>query len=249
MAVVTVGAFSCIFLSAQPFGYEGDARDGLTARTWRFQAILTPTQEAALIGVYDTWRNTRITDADTLSSGTVGTTVSLTAATDSVSVSGLACWFAAAPQIEQAGVYKLVSWELVDAAQALAVLLAQEEKGRERQEALRGTYGTETLGSATLTLTKPKETYQEGPTLELLATGKHYLTGAPQATKVRDCEGYTDATGWANVQAWYESTVAGSVSTGQWFPISAPTASAEVIIDGGVKTTRYTVQVQLAQVI
>lgn len=248
MAVVTVGSFSCVYLTAQPFGYAGDATDGLTSRSWQFSAVLTPAQESALLSEYNTWRNARINDDDTLYSGTVGTTVALTTATDTVSVSGLACWFAAAPRSEQVGVYKVSSWQMVDAAQSLAVLLAGEEKGRQRQEALRGTYGTETLGSATLTLVRPKETYQDGPQLELLATGSHYLTGAPAATKIRDVEGWTDATGWGQVQSWYESTIAGTVSTNDWFPISEPSATAEVIIDGGVKSTRYTVSVVLAQV-
>lgn len=248
MATVTIGAFTGQYLTAQPYGYEGDARDGLTARRWAFQCVLTPAEEASLLSVYDTWRNTRITDEDTLSSGTVGTTVSLTTATDTVSASGLACWFTSAPQSEQSGVYKLVSFEVVDAAQALSVLLREQEKSRERQEALRGTYGTETLGSATLTLTRPKETYQDGPELRMLATGSHYLTGTLAATRVRDVEGYTDATGWTNVRSWYETTIASTPSPGAWFPISAPTASAEVIIDGGAKSTRYTVTVQLAEV-
>ena len=37
-------------------------------------------------------------------------------------------------------------------------------------------------------------------------------------------------------------------STGSYFPISAPSASAEVIISGGVKSTRYTVSVEVAEV-
>ena len=31
---VTIGSATVDILTAQPFGYEGDARDGLTARRW-----------------------------------------------------------------------------------------------------------------------------------------------------------------------------------------------------------------------
>jgi hypothetical protein len=33
-----------------------------------------------------------------------------------------------------------------------------------------------------------------------------------------------------------------------WFPISAPTATAEIIISAGAKSTRYTVSLELALV-
>lgn len=247
---VSIGAFSTTKLIAQPFGYdETSTRDGLTARRWTVSGLLTASEWQSLLSVYNTWRDTRITDEDTLSSGAVGTTVSLTASANGITWSGIACWFSAAPSGDQAGPFVQATCELVDAAQALAVLLRQEEKNRQRSDALaRPNLGTVTLGSATLTLLAPMETYQDTPQLQLTASGTHVLSGALTATRVRRIQGTTDSTGWTNVRSWYETSVAAEPSTGDWFPISAPQASAEVIISGGAKTTQYTVTVDVAEV-
>jgi hypothetical protein len=246
---ISIGAFSTSKLIAQPFGYdETDTSAGLTARKWTVSGLLTTSEWQSLLSVYNTWRDTRITDADTLSSGTVGTTVSLTASANGISWSGIGCWFTAAPTGEQAGPYIQATCELVDAAQALAVLLRQEEKNRQRSEATIPSLGTVTLGSATLTLLSPMETYQDTPQLQLTASGTHYISGALTATRVRRIEGTTDSSGWTAVRSWYETAVASTPSTGSYFPISAPSASAEVIISSGVKSTRYTVSVEVAEV-
>ena len=181
-AIVTIGTFTTSRLTAQPFGYEGTARDGLTARTFRIAGLLTPAEWASLVGVYDTWRATRITDPDTLQSGTVGTTVALTLASiNGLSVSGLACWFAEPPSGEQVGAYVQASVTLVDAAQALAVVLRQKEKAK---DADKPNLGTVTLGSAVVTLTKPMDTRRDGPSVALTAAGTSYITGPLVAHKI-----------------------------------------------------------------
>lgn len=247
---VSIGAFSTTKLIAQPFGYDQTStQDGLTARKWTVSGLLTASEWQSLLSVYNTWRDARLTDADTLSSGTVGTTVSLTASANGITWSGIACWFTSAPSGDQAGPYIQATCELVDAAQALAVLLRQEEKNRQRSEALaKPNLGTVTLGSATLTLLVPMETYQDTPQLQLTASGTHVISGPLAATRVRRINGTTDSTGWANVRSWYESSVASVPTTGTWYPISAPSAEAEVIISGGAKSTRYTITVDAAEV-
>jgi hypothetical protein len=246
---VSIGAFSTNKLLVQPFGYdETDTSAGLTARKWTISGLLTATEWQSLLSVYNTWRDTRITDADTLSSASVGTTVSLTAAANGLSWSGIGCWFTSAPSGTQAGPYIQASCELVDAAQALAVLLRQEEKNRQRSEATTPSLGTVTLGSATLTLLAPMETYQDTPQLQLTASGTHYISGALTATRVRRIEGTTTSSGWTAVRSWYETSVAITPAAGAWYPISAPSATAEVIISGGAKSTRYTVTVDVAEV-
>ena len=247
---VTIGSFSTNALLVQPFGYEGDARDGLTARTFRINGLLTSAEWQALISEYNTWRGTRITDADTLSSGTVGTTVNLTiSSTNNLSVSSLACWFAEPPAGEQAGVYVSATVTLVDAAQALAVLLRSKEKERQSSEALTPNLGTVTLGSAVVTLTKPMETRQDGPSVALTATGVSYVTGPLAAHKVRQIEGYISSGTYSDLLSWYDTTIAAVPAATSWFPISAPTATAEVIISGGAKSTRYTVSLTALQIL
>jgi hypothetical protein len=247
---ITIGTFTAnCLITDQPFGYQGDAINGLTAREWTITGLLTRAQAATLIGVYDTWRTARITDADTFSSASVGTTVSLTINSGIASVTALPCWFTSAPKSQAVGVYESVSVTLVDAAQALAVELRTREKSRQATEAEIPSLGTQALGSCTLTLITPPDTYQDGPQLALTPAGNHRVTGPRLATRVRVLEGYTDATGWTNLRSWYETTVAASPAAASLFPIAPPTATAEVIVSGGVKTTRYTASVTVAEVI
>lgn len=252
---ITIGSFSCNALTAQPFGYEGEARTGLTARQFQVSGLLTPSQWQALISEYNTWRNLRITDEDTLKSGTVGTTVNLTiTSTNGLSVSGLNCWFTEAPSGEQAGSYISASATLVDAAQALAVLLREQEKRRQNEEALVPNLGTVTLTRASgtspvITLIRPMLTRQDGPSVALTATGTSYVTGPLAAHKVRQIEGYLTTGSYDDVLSWYDETIAAVPAATSWFPISAPTATAEVIINSGVKSTRYTVSLTALQIL
>ena len=251
---ITIGAFTCQTLTAQPFGYEGDARTGLTARTFQISGLLTPTQWQSLVSVYNTWRDTRITDADTLSSGAVGTTVALTINANGLSVTALACWFAEAPTGEQAGAYINTSLTLVDSAQALAVLLREEEKSRQSTEALIPSLGTITFTRASgvspiVTLTAPMDTRQDGPTVALTATGTSYVTGPLVAHKIRNVEGFISTGSFDNLLSWYDETIAAIPAATSYFPITAPSATAEVIITGGVKATRYSVTLTVLQIL
>lgn len=251
---ITIGAFSCNALTAQPFGYEGNARDGLTARQYRLTGLVTSAQWQTLLTEYNTWRNLRIQDQDTLLSGTTGTTVNLSVNANGVSVTNLNCWFTDPPTGDQAGSYVNASATLVDASQALAVLLRQKEKERQNSEATIPSLGTVTFTRATgtspvVTLTRPMLTRQDGPTVALTATGTSYVTGALTAHKVRQIEGYISTGTYDDLLSWYDETIAAVPASSSWFPISAPTATAEVIISGGVKSTRYSVQLTALQII
>ena len=252
---ITIGSFSCNALTAQPFGYEGDARSGLTARQFRVSGLITPAQWQALVSEYNTWRNLRISDEDTLSSGTVGTTVNLTVSSvNGLSVTNLNCWFTEPPSGDQAGSFISATATLVDASQALAVLLREQEKQRQGSEALVPSLGTVTLTrvsgtSPVITLTKPMATRQDGPNVALTAAGTSYVTGALAAHKVRQIEGHISTGSFDDVLSWYDETIAAIPSAGTWFPISPPSASAEVIVSGGVKSTRWSVSLTALQII
>lgn len=237
---VSIGAFSTSKLLAQPYGYEeAQTRDGLTARRWIVSGLLTSTEWQSLISVYNTWRDARIQDADSVAAGSIGTTVSLTASANGLSWSGIGCWFTSAPSGDQAGAYISASVELVDAAQALAVALRQKEKAKSAED--RPALGTFTLGSCTLTLLRPPVTYQDVPQLQLTAAGTSYVTGPLTATKVYALEGETSAAGWTALQSWFESTVGTTPAAGAYFPVSAPTATAANDVVNGLKVITYTV--------
>jgi hypothetical protein len=123
---IVIGTFSTSALRAQPFGYEGDARNGETATIVQVNGLVRPSEWLAFKAVYDNWRNLRIADQDTLVSQAVGTTVSVTASANGVQWTDKPCWFTEAPSATQVGAFVEVNATLVDAAEALAVFLKQE---------------------------------------------------------------------------------------------------------------------------
>lgn len=245
---ITIGSFSFDTLTAQPFGYdETDTRAGLTARKWAITGLVKPSEWLALLGVYDTWRNARIQDPDSLASGSVGTTISFSGTgAGGIVWTGVACWFSSAPTAEQSGAYLSISLELVDANEALTVLLRAQEKSEEDEDL--PDFGTITIGSTIVKLTKPADSYGDGPSLELTASGEHYITGPLVVYKIKDVEGTTDLTGWDNIRSWYESQIITTPSQGNYFPISLPTATAQRRVINGIKETVYTVSIQLGLV-
>jgi hypothetical protein len=246
---ISIGAASFPTLTAQPFGYdETDTRSGLTARRWAVQGLLTPAEWLALLGVYDAWRDLKIQEDDTAVSGVVGSTVAFSGTGASGTTwTNIACWFSAAPSADQVGAYLSVSVELVDANEALEVVLYQQQREAESEDL--PDFGTITLGTTTLTLTKPVDSYGDGPALELTPTGNHYVTGPLVVYRIKDVEGTTNLTGWNNIRSWYETQIVAVPAVSSYFPVSVPSATAEKRVVNGVKTTVYTVSIQLGQVI
>ncbi len=245
----SIGAFAFPNLTVQPFGYEEtDTRSGLTAKKWTLSGLLLPSEWVSLLGIYDTWRNTRIQEEATETSGVVGTTVSFTGtANGGQSWSNVACWFLSAPGGEQSGRYISASIEIVDANQSLAVILKQKEV-TEAQEDLPN-LGTFSLGGATLTLVKPPDSYSDTPQLELTATGNHLISGPKVVVRVKDIEGTTNAAGWASVRSWYEAAIVSTPSVGGYFPLNAPSVTARNKIVAGQTIVEYTVSIQLGVVL
>lgn len=246
---VTLGTATFSRLTAQPFGYEGsDIRSGLSARRWLITGLLTPSEWLTLLTNYDNWRNLRIDDTPTEVSLAVGTTINLTATgPGGQSWTSVPCWFSSAPEASQQGAYLNVSVELVDANQALAVLVRSAERDVELEDL--PNFGTVTVGTTTLTLLRPMESYGQGPQLQLTASGVHYLSGPLVVEHIRDIEGTTNAAGWAAILSWYESQIVATPAAGTWYPISIPTVQASNRISDGVKSVLYTVSLQLGQVI
>lgn len=248
MPVVTIGSFAADFLTAQPFGYEGDARTGLTARTFQIAGLLLPAEWVALVSAYNAWRDLRITDPDTFKAAAIGTTVNLTiSGANGLAVSAVPCWFTEAPSGQQAGRYVQASATLVDAAQALAVVLRQAEKELDRD--LPSGLGTVTLGSAVVTLTAPMLTRRDGPQVSLTAGGVSYVTGALAAHQFRQINGIISTGTPDDVLGWFDTTIGSIPASGAWFPASEPTFTAEAIVSGGVKLTRNSVSVSAVRII
>ncbi len=241
---VSIGAFSTNNLTAQPFGYEGESRDGLTARRWRISGLLDKDEWDDLKQVYNGWRDTRITDEDTWFSNSVGTTVAFTGIgfAPGDTWSNIACWFTTAPTADQAGAYVSATVELIDATQALEVLLRGKEKQRQNAETVPD-FGTITLGGVALEPIAPPDGRTDVPRPELTASGGHYIVGSLGATQTRRIVAYATGAEYGTLRSWFDSTVAAIPSKGTWFPTSFPEPKGEFIVEDGVKKTRYTVEI------
>ena len=246
---ITIGSTSFPTLTAQPFGYEEtNTRAGQTARKWLLTGLLTPSEWLDLLDEYDGWRDTRIEDEPTETSNVVGTTVAFSGdGPGSQTWTSVACWFITAPQAEQSGAYLSASVELVDANEALEVLLKTKEDEAADEDL--PDLGTIVIGSTTLTLLKPVDAYATSPTMELTATGTHYIQGALVPYNIKDVEGTTNSSGWTAIRAWYETQIEAVPIAGSYFPITAPTASAANKVIAGVATVQYTVSIQLGLVL
>lgn len=234
---ISVGSFSFPNLTAQPFGYQQtNTEAGLTARKWLISGLLTPADWLDLLDVYDTWRDTRILDEPSEVSGVVGTTFNFSGTgAGGETWTNIPCWFIAAPEGEQRGAYILTTVEIVDAAQALEVLLKEKEIQEETEDNV--DLGTITIGTTVLTLLKPADAYQTNPSMELTATGVHYISGNLVPYKIKDIEGTTDLTGWNNIRTWYEKKISSNPvlnisSSTNASPISITVASAHGLSTG-----------------
>lgn len=246
---VTIGTATFPNLTAQPFGYEEtDTRAGQTARKWILNGLLKPSEWLSLLSVYEEWRDDRINDQPTEVSGVIGTTTAFSGVgPGGQSWSSIPCWFSSAPAATQSGAYLSVSLELVDANQALVISLKNKENSAIQED--RPDLGTITIGSTSLTLLKPVDAYAASPSMELTATGNHYIQGALAPYKIKDIEGTTDLAGWNSIREWYETQISAVPLAGSYFPITAPTATAANKIVGGVKVVQYTVSIQLGLVL
>lgn len=246
---LTIGTAVFPTLTAQPFGYEeSSTRDGRTAQQWAITGLLTPSEWLTLVNAYQAWRDLRIEDEDTLISLEVGTTISFSGKGPGNQTWTNVCWFTSAPAAESAGRYLAVSVTLIDANEALQVFLKEQEIVENLPD-----FGTLSYGSGesavVVTLTAEPYARQDGPQVALSATGTSYLTGPLKAHKIRNVEGYISTGTFASLLSWYDATILNSPQSNAWFPITPPTATAEVIITGGVKATRYNVTMTELQIL
>lgn len=247
---VTVGDLEITQLQELPFSHGGDAMTGQTARRWPIKALLTPVDWLTLDGIYRDWRDLRINDQDTLVSAEVGTTILTSGDEWGMTWANVPAWFSAPPVPTPAGAYVSVSFELVDAAEQLAVMLRQRELTTEtEQEDNEYLYGTYSIGGVELSLTGQPFDYEDSPTAELAATGTHVIRGPLYASRVLRIQGWTTTTNAAEtIREWYEDQILGTPGVGDYWPISPPAVTQSAVIVAGVKATRYEVSIDLKQI-
>lgn len=243
---VTIGTLTIDRLTAQPFGYEEEStRQGMVARSWAVSGLLKPSEWLQLLQVFESWRTVRLSDPDTAISLAVGTTVAFSGSFAGVSWSNVACWFSGAPQGSAAGAYIAASCELVDATEALALLIRSQEKDLEVEADAAPDYGTITLGNAVITLLDNPEGWGTGPSAAVSASGYLIVQGPLRPIRSKKVNGYTSEQGWADLKAWYESTARQLPVHGTYYPVSPPEMTKQQVVVGGVKTTRCNVSLEL----
>jgi len=247
---VTINGLTISKLTAQPLGYTAeDVSLGLAARSWTVSGLLDTTELGQFVSIFETWLAARRSDADSIATDSVGTTVALSFSANGLTASGVACWFTDAPTIEQVGAYVQLTATLVDANQALTVAKKSLEKSSAADDALLPELGTVTLGGVTITLTQPMETLDDLPSLERTAGGFAYINGPLRASAVRQITGtVANEAAYNTLRNWVSTTVQSTPSTGDWWPTSPPTASVEARIVGGLKTNLWTVSLTVEQV-
>jgi hypothetical protein len=261
---VTLGDFTCNLLTVQPFGYEGEARTGLTARTFQISGLLTPAQWRDLVSEYDAWRDVRITDEPTKTSGVIGTTINLSANANGISVTSLPCWFAEPPSGEQTGAYISANVTLVDAAEALEVVLRSDEKATEDGDGPtlfyvsrepNGSIGSSpTLPSTTgrswiVRVTEYVQRRDNTPSYSFTALGTTYVSGALVSHNTANYTGYIVHGDDSNMLATYDTQIGGTIGANQLILFQPPEFRYENVVQNGVRVIRYPVSFVLMRTI
>jgi hypothetical protein len=145
-----------------------------------------------------------------------------------------------------AGMFCRVSITLVDASQALAILLRQGEE--EAEQAAQLNLGTITFGSAVVNLTARPDGFTDLPSLALTPAGGHVLTGPLAVTETRRVQGWVTSANLTALETWLKTTTTASPSTGGWFPTEWSEPVAKRRADGGTIGTYYDVAFAVSKI-
>lgn len=247
-ALLNTACYTFANLTEHPYGYdEIDVRRGRSARRWAISGIVSREDAPVISGLYDAWQAAKLLEDDPGRTGDVGVTVAFSGAAPGYDWgTPIPCWFTGAPQIALAGAFCRVSLTLVDAAQALAVILRQGEE--EAEQATQLNLGTLTFGGATVNLTARPQTYGDLPQLTQNPAGRHVITGPLQATEQLQVSGWVDAANLTALETWLTTTVAASPASGAWFPTSWSPPVARRRADAGVIASYFDVSFAVSRI-
>lgn len=232
-------------LTELPFGFEdSEVKRGRTAETLNLTGLLLKEDAETLIDFYRSWRDDKIEEEDPQKTGVVGATVSVSG--DGIGFEWVErlCWFSKAPELSDAGVFARVSISLVDAEQALEILVEENQDSEEDGIDL----GALTLGGAVITLTSYPNSYQGLPQLDRNPAGAHVISGSLSLEEIQEVEGWVSATDLTLLTTWLNTTVAATPAVNSWFPVSWSRPSAENRTIDGTVTLTYNVQLQLIKI-
>ena len=246
---VTIGGVVLKNLQAQPLGYDVTAvTGGVTARQWTIQGLVTGAEWVSLLGVYDTWRNLKIGQDPPAISKVVGATVSFSGTGyGGQTWTSVGCWFNAAPSGVQAGSMVSLSFGLVDAAQALEVVLKQLSDDEVAEQDI--DYGSINLGGVNVKHLEDPDIFVDAPGVDLTAGGNHYATGPVVVSEGLNIRGEIIGTAKTDLRNWYRDTAQANPVGGQYFPISPPVFRGVNKIVNNTTVLYYEVTLSLVKIL
>lgn len=224
-----------------PVGWEeNETRRGRAARQWSLTGIVSREDAKTISDLFNSWTAARLPEGDPKETGEIGTTVDLTGDSPGFSWStAVKCWITTAPSIQMAGCLCRVSMVLVDAEEALAILLAEKEDENTKEEELE--LGTLTFGSAIVNLKAYPYGYADLPVPALNPSGKHIITGSLSLTNILKVQGWVDAANLVLLKEWAEDTASATPSTNDYFLTEWSEPVADKRVQNGLMDIYYDV--------
>lgn len=235
-------------LSEHPVGWEEtETVRGRVARHWAISGILTREDAKMVSDLFSAWYADRITDGDPKETGLIGNTLDFSGEAPGFEWStAIPCWFVAAPTIEMAGAFCRVSLTVVDAEEALAVLLAEKEDETKDEDVLE--LGTITFGGAVVHLRARPDGFTDLPGIALNPSGKHIITGPLKLTKILRVEGWVDNINLPLLEAWAEANTNTTPSANSYFLTEWSEPKADKRVQNGVMAIYYDVNFMVTKI-
>ena len=228
-------------LTDHPVGWEeNETRRGRAARQWTVTGIVSREDAKTISDLFNAWSAARLPEGDPKETGEIGTTVNLTGQAPGFEwETPVECWITTAPTIAMAGCLARVSLVLVDAEEALAILLAEKEDENTPEEELE--LGQLTFGTAVVNLKAYPYGYTDLPTATPGPSGKHVITGPLNITRVLRVQGWVDATNLPLLEQWVEDTTSATPVSNDYFLTEWSEPVAEKRVQDGIMDIYYDV--------
>lgn len=228
-----------------PFGFDGsNIRRGRTAEILKITGILRKDDAESLIDIYRSWRNDKLLEEDPQKTGEVGVAILVSGEDVGFNWTSKLCWFNKSPDIAYAGIYTKVTIEVVDAEQALEVLLEEEQDKEEDGIDL----GTITINGAVITLLSRPYNYTGLPQVSRNPAGAHIISGQLTLEEIEDIEGWVTDSDLSLLESWLNTTTAMTPSNNDWFPTEWQKPTAKNRLVNGNQTLTYDVKLQRVKI-
>lgn len=235
-------------LTDHPVGWEeNDTRRGRAARQWSLTGIVSREDAKTISDMFNAWTAARLPEGDPKETGEIGTTIALTGEAPGFQwLTAVPCWVVSAPTIQMAGGACRVSIILVDAEEALAILLAEKEDENTQEEELE--LGTLTFGGAVINLKARPNGYTDLPSIALNPSGRHVITGPLGATEILRVEGWVNAANLSLLEEWVEDTTIATPNAGAYFLTEWSEPVADKRVQNGVMDIYYDVSFTVTKI-